>query len=171
MGYTIATPIKSDKAKKEMMQFLHLHYNHTLEPFGDGPKDTGLSYDAGRCRIGFNGTTLSDYMIGVCAWVALKVGKRKLYPTKANPGVHGPLKYIVYDGREDWPLYITQRYRTDLRHLVQVTCYGSLSPKPREFWELFRPSEPKVIYEELRRLDELWNSDKWSSVRSEFPET
>jgi hypothetical protein len=169
MGYSIATPIKSEKAKMEMTMFLHLHYNPTLEPFAEGPKDTGLTYDKGRCRIGFNGTTISDYMIGVCAWMALKVGKRKLYPTKANPKVHGPYKYIVYDGHEDWPLYITQRYRSNLRHIVQVTCYGSLAPKQREFWELFKPSEPKEIYEELRRLDELWTSGSWRTLRSQFP--
>lgn len=160
MGYSIATPIRSDKAKKTMMGFLAIHYDPTLDPYARGPLDRDLSYDHGPRRIGFDGTTISDYMIGVCAWVALKVGKIKYYPTKANPTVYGPSKYLVYDGREDWPLYICQRYRTDLKHQVQINWVGALVPKPRTFWELFKPPEAPVIYEELKRLDDLWHKEK-----------
>lgn len=159
MGYSIATPIRSDKAKKTMMGFLAVHYNPALEPGARGPR-YDLTYDPGPRRIGFDGTTISDYMIGVCSWMALKVGKIKYYPTKANPKVHGPHRYLVYDGREDWPLYICQRYRTDLKSLVQINWVGALVPKPRTFWELFKNAETPVIYEELKRLDDLWYKER-----------
>jgi hypothetical protein len=169
MGYSIATPIKSEKAKKEMMAFLSRHYNHTLDPYARGPIDRDLSYDHGPCRIGFDATSTSDYMISVCAWVALKVGKRKTYPTKHCDKVHGPYKYIVYDGYEDWPLYITSTWRAGLPQLVKINWVGCLVPQPQT-WDrpTGRKKQLKRIEEELKRLDALWLSGKWRNIRSEF---
>ena len=157
MGYSIATPIKSEKAKKEMMAFLRRHYNHTLDPYARGPIDRDLSYDHGPCRIGFDFNSPHDYVASLCAWIALKVGKRKMYPTKQCDKVHGPYKYIVYDGMEDWPLYITSTWRAGLPQLVKINWVGCLVPH-LELWDRIagRKKNLRAIEEELKRLDALW---------------
>ena len=169
MGYSLATPIKSEKAKKEMMDFLQRHYNHTLDPYARGPIDRDLSYDHGPCRIGFDFTMQHDYPVSVCAWIALKVGKRKMYPTKQCDKVRGPYKYIVYDGYEDWPLYITSTWRDKLPQLVKINWVGCLVPH-MELWDRVsgRKKQLKRIEEELKRLDALWTSGKWKNIKSEF---
>lgn len=175
MGYSIATPIKSEKAKKEMMEFLERHYNPTLDPRARGPIDNdwdnsrNLSYDHGPCRIGFDATLTSDYIISVCAWMALKVGKVKTYPTKANPKAHGPHKYVRYDGYEDWPLYVVSEWRKGLPGYVKINWVGCLVPEKTMWFHLSgKKKELKAIEAELKRLDALWNSDKWKTSRSEF---
>lgn len=158
MGYSIATPIKSEKAKKEMMAFLKLHYNHTLDPYARGPLDRDLSYDHGPCRIGFDATGTSDYMVSMCAWIALKVGKTKYYPTKDNPKAAGPHKYIRYDGFQDWVLHINANYREEYRAYVQIDWVGCLTVMPDVFTRMsYRQREIEKIREELKRLEALWN--------------
>lgn len=161
MGYSIATPIKSVKAKNEMLSFLHRNFSNLGNEYMQGPLDARfLAYNDKKCAIGFNGTTIDDYMIGLCAWMALKVGRVQVFPTKANPKVAGPLKILRYDGMETWPLLVTQRYRKDLRGYVQVNWVGALVPKPRSMRGLFRGLVDflgdDIIYEELKRLDTLW---------------
>lgn len=158
MAYSITTPIKSEKAKKYMMAFLKKHYDGKLDPYARGPIDRDLSYDHGPCRIGFDASGTSDYMISVCAWVALKVGKRKLYPTKAIPKAAGPCKYLVYDGYQDWPLLITQRHRQNLGAYVQVNWVGCLVPELHPYDVLTRRTNTLFeIEEELKRLESRWN--------------
>jgi hypothetical protein len=158
MGYSIATPIKSEKAKKRMMAFLSRHYDPTFDIYARGPNDNDLSYDHGRCRIGFEGTITSDFMVSMCAWIALKVGKVKLYPTKKIDKVHGPYKYIRYDGYEDWPILVRDTYEADLPQLVKVNWVGCLVPRPSKLdGPLGRTADLARIYEELKRLDELWS--------------
>jgi hypothetical protein len=171
MGYSIATPIKSEKAKKEMMAFLKLHYNQTLDTYARGPLiDRDLSYDNGPCRIGFDATTTSDYMISVCAWIALKVGKTKCYPTKATPKAAGPHEYIRYDGFQDWPLTFSGAYRNEYSAYVQIDWVGCLTLEPDEYSRVtYRSRKIEEIREELKRIDALWNSKTWRTVRSTFP--
>ena len=157
MGYSITTPIKSEKAKKYMLAFLRQHYNPTLDPYARGPIDRDLSYDHGPCRIGFDATSTSDYMISVCAWIALKVGKMKVYPTKALPKVAGPCKYLRYDGYQDWPLLITQRHREKLGSYIQVNWVGCLVPELQPYDVLAgRTNKLFEIEEELKRLESRW---------------
>jgi hypothetical protein len=159
MGYSIATPIKSEKAKKEMMAFLKLHYNPTLDTYARGPLiDRDISYDSGPCRIGFDATTTSDYMVSMCAWIALKVGKTKCFPTKANPNTHGPHKYIRYDGFQDWVLQINANYREEYNAYVQIDWVGCLTLQPSQFSRMtYASREIEKVREELKRLDALWN--------------
>lgn len=140
-----------------MMEFLQRHYSGKLNEKASDPVCGPVSLSPR--RIGFTGTTISDYMIGVCSWISLQIGRKKLFPTKAKPQVYGPYKYLVYDDREDWPLYVAGKYRTDLKQQVQITWVGSLAPKPRAFWELFKPQPSTEIYEELKRLDTLWHAE------------
>jgi hypothetical protein len=63
MGYSIATPIKSQKAKAKMKDFMEKNYRPTSILFGldydHGRFGDDLSYDDGKCRLGF------DYSSGV----------------------------------------------------------------------------------------------------------
>jgi hypothetical protein len=110
-------------------------------------------------------------VVSVCAWIALKVGRRKTYPTKQCNQVHGSYKYIVYDGEEDWPLYVTSKWRAGIPQLVKINWVGCVVPK-MEIWDRMcgRAKRLKRIEEELRRLNALWSSDMWKISCSEFPE-
>ncbi len=159
MGYSIAAPIKSYKAKNEMLSFLHRNFDNLGDVYIRGPLDGRfLSYNDKRCAIGFDGTTISDYMIGVCAWIALKVGRVYVFPTKEKPKAAGPCKVLRYDGVETWPLLVTQRYRKPHNGYVQVNWVGCLVPKPcsNRLINFFNPTKNEDIYEELKRLDSLW---------------
>lgn len=162
MGYSIAAPIKSYKAKNEMLGFLNRNFNNLGDIYIRGPLDGRfLSYNDKKCAIGFDGTTISDYMIGVCAWIALKVGRVYVFPTKEKPKAAGPCKVLRYDGVETWPLLVTQRYRKPHNGYVQVNWVGALVPKPQYRRGLFRflvdHKYEEAVYEELKRLDSLWN--------------
>jgi len=84
MGYSIATPIKSEKAKVEMMEFLNEHYRSPdtfIEDMKDdglfGPFDNNLSYVHLKCAIGFDYTSWSpgrEFANSICRWMALRVG-------------------------------------------------------------------------------------------------
>lgn len=161
MGYSIATPIRSKKAHREMMEFLNRNFDNMGDEYMRGPIGGDLSYDHGPCRIGFDGTTISDYMISTCAWVALKVGKRKMYPTKADSDVNGWYKYLRYDGVEDWPLYITSRWRAGLPSLVKVNWVGRLVPQIKWYDRLAgRSKQLERIEDELKRLEALWQKEQ-----------
>ncbi len=92
MGYSIAAPIKSKKAREKMMSFLadnyrswsvitagtkhELQYDCTAKLCIEGE----LAYDHGKCRIGFNyggGGIPYEYMWGVLRWISLQVGRRR----------------------------------------------------------------------------------------------
>jgi hypothetical protein len=154
MGYSIATPIKSEKAKARMMAFLTKNFDN-LGVSLRGPLGSDLSYDHGPCRIGFDNSITSDYAISMCAWIALKVGRVQVFPTKKCPRAAGPGKYIVYDGTDIWPLLLSSTYREKCEAYVQVNWAGCLVPNP--LFE-FRGQREKLveISGELTRLDHLW---------------
>jgi hypothetical protein len=158
MGYTITAPIRSWVAKQRMMSFLDKNFDRMGDAYIRGPLGSDLSYDHHSMRIGFDGTLINDYMVGVCAWVALKVGRRYTYPTKLCPKIHGVYKTLWYDGATPWPLYVTSRYRKDCPQLVQVDWTGCLVPPPVRFPS---PAGPPliVIHDELARLDSLWQKE------------
>lgn len=130
MGYSFSTPCKSLKARDKMFAFLEKHYH----PWGDlaapfkedldksptnilplfswdtrtrGPLTEGLSYDHGKCKIGFDyGAGLCEgeryWMYNLCYWMAQRVGRRKVLGRKA-PGC-GAVPYVLYDGFDAWPV-------------------------------------------------------------------
>lgn len=154
MGYSIATPIKSEKSKARMLAFLACNFSDLGTPMR-GPLGAGLSYDHGPRRIGFDTSITSDYVISLCAWMALKVGRTQVFPTKKCPYAAGPCKYIVYDGTDIWPLLISSTYRSEWKMYTQVNWAGCLVPDP--LFE-FRGQREKLveISGELTRLDHLW---------------
>lgn len=168
MGYSITAPIKSPQARDRMMRFLKLHYNRKLDENARGPIDRDFAYDKGKCRIGFDATLTSPYIISVCAWIALKVGKRKVFPTKETPKAAGPCKFLRYDGYQDWPLLITAQHRDNAPGYVQIDWVGCLVLKPEPWRTQEQASHLLRIHEELKRLDDLWRSNKWETHRSYF---
>lgn len=169
MGYTITAPVKSVQARDRMMKFLKLHYNHKLDENARGPIDRDFAYDKGKCRIGFDATMTSPYIISVCAWIALKIGKRKVFPTKETPKAAGPCKFLRYDGHEDWPLLIRSKYQEGHPAYLQIDWVGCIIERP-QLWDRLvgKPKKMLKIHEELKRLDDLWHSDKWQTHRSFF---
>lgn len=157
MGYTITAPIRSQPAKERMLRFLEKNFSNLGNPYLRGPLDSDLSYDHKSMRIGFDGTLIDDYMVSTCAWIAWKVGRRYYYPTKLCPKVFGPYKVLWYDERTPWHLFMTSRYRSDLKHLVQVDAVGCLIEPPVRI----RPAGPPldVIRDELNRLESLWRKE------------
>lgn len=84
MGYSIATPIKSQKAKVKMKDFMEKNYRPISVLFGyqyDCSNFTDdLAYDDGKCRLGFNYNACDperSYIFLVCRWMSLKVGRKR----------------------------------------------------------------------------------------------
>ena len=158
MGYTITTPIRSLQAKEKMLGFLEKNFDNLGDIGIRGPLGADMSYDHKSMRIGFDGTLITDYMVGVCAWMALKVGRRYLYPTRLCPKVFGSYKTLWYDQETPWPLYVTQKHRKDQPQVVQVDWVGCLVPKPVRLVPFGSPPL-EVIHDELVRLDKLWQKE------------
>lgn len=136
MGYSFATPIKSPKARDNMVAFLEKHYRpweQIIEPFkgelengrgimpfvsfdtrARGPLADDLAYDHGKCKIGFDyGAGFSDgeryWMYNFCYWMAQRAGRRRVF-TKKAPDC-GAVPYVVYDGYEAWPVLEASDYK------------------------------------------------------------
>lgn len=117
MGYTVTTPAKSQKAKKEMLSFMAEHFRPAHEVFGDLDPDydrtasgvlseDGLDYDRGTSKMGFNYPSWGEipryYAFSVCRWMALKAGRIRRFKKFDLPKTSVP--YIVYDGHEAIPV-------------------------------------------------------------------
>jgi hypothetical protein len=126
MGYSVAVPVKSQKAKEEMLAFLYKHYKpfSTLaqgtdleqesrpeyDPTGAILADGELSYDNGKCRIGFDyGGMFRErhYLYCTIRWIALRVGRKRQLNAAAKLGILHAIYYYVYDGFEACPILRT----------------------------------------------------------------
>lgn len=158
MGYSVATPIKSQKAKAEMLAFLDKNFRHFNEKWPSrGPLGEDLSYDHAPCSIGFDygaGTNEDEreFIFHVCYWMALKVGRKLTFPTKQTPDVHGSFAVICYDGYEHWPVCLDTDPETPI-NVIRVNKCGY--KKPRRFWQRMF-TDYKRLHKELQRLDKLW---------------
>jgi hypothetical protein len=175
MGYSMATPIKSQAAKTRMLDFLKRHWRNwpTISGHPDypqylsDPRGEDLAYDDGKCRIGFDfnaGDGERTYGWCMCAWMAMKVGRRMNYDGKKIP-------YFIYDGDEKIKVivgpYEGEGDRYDdigVLHLNKHDlCYTHQSsgflPVQRRYLKLVeneRKAEREIIRKEIKRLDALW---------------
>lgn len=180
MGYTIATPVKSEMAKCKMMAFLKKNFRHFPELEGRkktaavyyyGPipngKKCGLSYDSGKCRIGFDYNASGyerDYIFTICRWIALKVGRLYTFPTKNRADLQGDFPVIVYDGDEatdpekgagPWPILLDNL--SDEQGVDQTGCKLIINPKEDRFYQdLYGYDGWELIRKEMKRLNSLW---------------
>lgn len=126
MGYTVTTPAKSKKAKREMLAFMGEHFRPAHEIFDDLEEDYDrtasgvltedhLSYDKGSSKMGFDYASWSQldryYAFNVCRWMALKVGRIRRF--KKFGFANTSIPYIVYDGREAIPVVPESVWESD----------------------------------------------------------
>lgn len=176
MGYSIATPIKSNKLRDEMYSFLEENYREAHKVIGGDfslshlARDGEFSYDDGKCRIGFNYSPSDehDYIYSICRWMALRVGKKRRLK-KVNPDVS--INYIVYDGNESWGVIQegTMEVNDKCKWMI-ADKFGWKTPKQwtrgylAQFGQLLldtlssKQKMADLIQEELKRLDGLWNN-------------
>lgn len=121
MGYSIAAPLKSAKARDACYAFLLEYFRPWSEVVAQDAglkvdpdydwtrflqRDGGLDYDRGKHRVGFN-YGVADEFVGEYAYTALRFcalrwgRKRKL---EGSVGSAEPVPYIVYDGYQAWPV-------------------------------------------------------------------
>lgn len=136
IGYSIMTPFKTEQDKQKMEQFLQMHF----KPFQNlvkGVRMSGNVIEEGETptddmdykpekeipMLGFNyGAGISmdeerDYYFSLCYWMVVVFGDRK------NFDHHENMPYIIYDGVEEWLLFVNQE--RDLKYeCVSVDEYG-----------------------------------------------
>lgn len=159
MGYSIATPVRSEELKKEMLSFLEDNYvgfedlvENSYTYCGASPPTDELAYDEGKCRIGFNfNCDLEEwhYISSVQRWISQKVGRRKSRFSKENKKYlyEKPIPYYVYDGRDAIP--IDELYRP-----YKSPFGGVLALSTKKYYAKYN----KIIEDEIKRLDNLWES-------------
>ena len=181
MGYSITTPIKSQKAKAEMFAFLTEHFvpfyellPHLYGGFSQlrGPLDGDFAYDHGKCRIGFDYSVIQDlerdYVSGLLHWMALRVGrKRKLPIFERFSNTKAIVPYIVYDGYESWPVRLASEWRDkappEVRQWRFCDEHGFFVPRKRQLYFTTLTHGRLVfkgyrkIWDELKRLSKLWD--------------
>lgn len=176
MGYSIATPIRNAEAKKEMLEFLKKNFRNTEDVFkvphySRGPLGEDLSYDHGKCRIGFDyncGEPERGYIYTVCRWMALKVGALQRFNlTEGKVELIGEFPYLVYDGyghtpviQEDPKRVVPDVYRYYVMDQlgVKADTYSLDSWLKKELG-----IDPlQALKEEMKRLDAEWTSGRKS---------
>lgn len=182
MGYSIATPIRSNDLKQKMLRFLKKNWRNWPTLVGrpedpqylSDPRGGGLAYDHGKCRIGFDfNASEGERMYGwcACAWMALKVGRKR----NGHP-------HFMYDGDEVIPVIVGSpktdadedhhdRYseigvlhlgRHDLPYTyppgkdLVTKALRRLALKPVEDE---RRKDREIIRKEIERLDALWEAE------------
>jgi hypothetical protein len=172
MGYSMATPIKSPKARTRMLRFLKKHWRNWPTVIGSpkqgqylsDPRGDHLAYDDGKCRIGFDfnaGDGERTYGWCMCAWMALKVGRRV-----KHEGVKIP--YFVYDGHETIKVIVGPPDETGKDRYDELgVLHSGIHARPTPFLtaigrrilgriENERKKDREIIRKEIERLDALW---------------
>ena len=186
MGYSIAVPLKSHKAREQMFEWLSAHLRPWSAITRDHPEirvspdyDTtryllrgeDLSYDKGRTKIGFDQSITSHQTICILRWCSLKLGRRRPFRKEYKLDVSVP--YIVYDGFQGWPTLNKDEWEGKCPESARwclVDRFGfkpelglNLPPNtPVQPWmeeqERQRTLSDRLIHEELQRLDALWEN-------------
>lgn len=162
MGYSASTPCTSKKAQAEMLAFLDSHYK------GDGGRrkplpSSDLKYTRGAYGIGFDSP--GDLENAVLQWVALRVGKRRVF---RGDKIDRAVPWINCDDQRSQPVLLRSEWpdATERQQQWLVDEHG-FAPYPR-YWregdwghkklEAHYATQDRKIEAALRRLSELWES-------------
>ena len=168
-----------------MEEFMRMNYTSPDKLFGFkncyscpswDRKNGELSYDHGKISLGFDYGVCCDperhYINSILKWMALKVGKLRMFK-----GI-GSIPYTVYDGYEAYPVIvgvlrneIPEKYRWALYDRYGYIGLGRAwgVPDPKMFFlaaailmggERNLKKYDKLIKDELKRLDKLWERDR-----------
>jgi hypothetical protein len=170
MGYSIATPIRSDALHTKMLAFLDREWQpfpvlagrpRNSPTYIRGPLSGDLSYDHGKRRIGFDYGAVSgyerEYAFATCRWMALRVGQRKRFE-----GLDRLVPYYIYDGHEATPVLIAAEWANSVKKKYSVSDeYGlRLDDNPDIKLHLLVNKDAvdlsDVLRTEFKRLDEAW---------------
>lgn len=170
MGYSASVACRSRKAQAEMLAFLDAHYRDAVDAgIGKyrrheayGPS-SGLKYSRGACGIGFNSP--HDYENALLQWMALRVGKRRVF---RSDGIHQAVPWLNCDDQRSQPVLLRSEWpdATERQEQWLVDEHG-FAPHPR-YWREDDPERARLdayyaeqdrhIEAELRRLSELWSA-------------
>ena len=181
MGYSISAPIRDIKLRDKMWSFMNEHYEEPYVLFSvefdysriaKSGGSNGLSYDHGRCRIGFDYNSCAperDYIFNVCRWISIVSGK-----TKSFEGIPEPVPYYIYDGYEDMPIIIRGIKGVDKKHKSAIVGKLGWKEPHRYDTKSFTGDETeledireaaregkiysKIVNPALRRLDKAWGA-------------
>lgn len=178
MGYSAATPIKSAKARDQMLEFMAEFYrplNTVAEEAGLTPptypgfdptlrlfRDGELSCDRGKTRIGFNFRTsapVAGYLWGVLRWMALRVGRVRRF---RSLGIDEAVPYWVYDGYESNPVLLSSQWSFQASEKAQQYLVDDLGYRPWNWLFLEkgqREDMDKAVRDELNRLATFWEQE------------
>lgn len=170
MGYSIATPIRSDALHTKMLAFLDREWQpfpvlagrpRNSPTYIRGPLSGDLSYDHGKRRIGFDYGPVSgyerEYAFATCRWMALRVGQRKRFD-----GLDGLVPYYVYDGYENTPVLIESEWPKSVKKKYSVSDEYGLRLHENLDILTFRAVNvdavdlSAVLRSEFKRLDAAW---------------
>jgi len=161
MGYSASTPMKSTKARDEMIAFLEEHYRPWLDVQPTGIEDgmlnsymtsedydwsthicTGeeLAYNPGKLKVGFNfshsGGILGHYGFSILRWMALRAGKTRKVSQKEFPGLKGSFPVFQYDYDPAWPVLPRSQYEGNVPKKVEWCLTDDNGFKPyRRPWD------------------------------------
>ncbi|MFA6234654.1 MAG: hypothetical protein WC824_10790 [Bacteroidota bacterium] len=169
---------KNLRSWSELTRGTEFAINPDFDPSKFLQRDGGLSYDHGKCRIGFNYHSLppgglNHYVWSLLRWIAVKVGRRRTFPAALSR--KGSVPYTVYDGYEAWPVLPRPEWNlrnTPESHHWNLVDSEGFQPEDR-YWRdrgilsvvggmafvLDKAADfyDKIIKAELTRLTKLWD--------------
>ena len=183
MGYSIACPARSKKLRDDMLAFMEKNFRPWPDLTGRGgdmyasEPTMHLSYDQGKCRVGFNYGPLDDgerlYIYTVTNWMCFRIGKRRQLQIFHSHGkLVAPVHYYVYDGHEacplplvtefkdhvpdepsfkfsGWPLYYENGWSKKYHCTSKFSLPAFLMDERRRYG--------RTIVKEMKRLTQLWS--------------
>lgn len=165
-----------DKNYQDVSKLLPDHYTY---PAASSPTSHHLAYDDGKCRIGFNYSTMDDperrYIWALLRWMSLQVGRKRKLEIFYDTGIKKIVPYIVYDGLKAMPVVLVEEWKneapprdsgswemhdelgwrvTENAHANKASRLLGIFSKKRKIKEF------QVLREEIKRLDGLWKALK-----------
>lgn len=170
MGYSVATPIKSQKAMQKMLAFLRENLRPAYWTDSENKYDwawamsDNLDYDMTRQKIGFDYSSSDNfygrYRFAVLCWMALRVGKK----TRLS-GYSKPVAYYRFDGYLPVPVLLRSVWEgktSDKSNEPVLVDEDGFDPTIRKFMTSETPmpeADSMIIKLELARLSKLWDGE------------
>ena len=164
MGWSFSITCKSQKALDSMIAFMAKN-----SPTGRRAPLTGggIKYGGNPMSLGFNSP--AAYEQGLLRWMALRVGKRRIFPGK---GIHTAVPWINLDNNGSEPVLLAvewpnltgtdqRQYLVDEHGFQEQYMYQDEeeSTFTQQLLDIItgRKKQDAIIHAELKHLTELWN--------------